>query len=73
MDGFTVAWVFWIAMFAVIEGAAIVRKERGDTLSEHVWRWFSVADKPRGYKMRRFVLLVFLVWLIVHLLTGGWV
>lgn len=73
MDGFTIAWIFWLAMFLVIEGAAIFRKERGDTLSEHVWRWFSVSGKPRGYKMRRFVLLVFLVWLTVHLLTGGWV
>ena len=73
MSGWTVAWIFWLAMFGVIEGAAIFRKERGDTLSEHVWRWFSVKDKSKGYKTRRFVLLTFLAWLVTHFLTGGWV
>ncbi len=70
---FTVAWLVWIVMFLAIEGLAIFRKEKGDTLSEHVWNWFAIKDKPRGYKMRRFALLVFMSWLLVHFLTGGWV
>lgn len=73
MDVWSWLWVVWLAAFAVIEGAAIARKERGDTLSENVWRWFSVKDRSPGYKMRRFVLLTFMVWLTAHFLTGGWV
>ena len=73
MDGWTVAWLMWISMFLAIEGAAIFNTKPGDTLSEKVWRWFSVKGKPRGYKMRRFALLTFMVWLTTHFLTGGWV
>jgi len=73
MTGYTVAWIMWLVMFAVIEGAAIFHKDPGRTLSEHVWRWFSVKGKPRGYKMRRFALLTFMGWLTTHFLTGGWV
>jgi hypothetical protein len=73
MDGWTVAWLMWIALFLAIEGAAIFNRERGDTLSEKIWLWFAIKNKPRGYKMRRFVLLIFLVWLTAHFLTGGWV
>jgi hypothetical protein len=68
MDGFSVAWLMWLAMFGVIEGVALVRKEPGDTLSEHMWRWFAVKDKPNGWRARRSVLGVFLVWLTGHLL-----
>lgn len=70
---FTVAWIIWGLMFAVIEGAALFNKRKGDTLSEHVWKWGGIRGKPRGYKQRRFALLTFLTWLMVHFLTGGWV
>lgn len=73
MSGWTVAWIFWVAMFFAIEVPAIIRKDRGDTLSEHVWKWFGVQGKPAGYKARRFVLLTFMAWLSLHFLTGGWV
>jgi hypothetical protein len=73
MDPFTMLWIFWIAMFFAIEVPAILNKRRGDTLSEHVWRWFAVTDKPAGWQLRRFILLTFLAWLTVHFLTGGWV
>ncbi|MFF3055009.1 hypothetical protein [Streptomyces sp. NPDC057909] len=36
-------WVGWLAAFVVIEGKALFNKTEGDTLSEHVWRWFSTA------------------------------
>ena len=72
MDGWTVAWLLWIAMFLVIEGAAIWNKYEGDTLSEHVWNWFSVKDKGKGWRARRVALLAFLAWLTVHFITGGW-
>jgi hypothetical protein len=68
---FTVGWLVWIAMFLSIEGAAIFNKKAGDTLSEHVWRWFSIHSKGRGWRARRFSLLSFLAWLVMHFLTGG--
>lgn len=70
---FTVLWIIWLAMFAAIEGAALVRKERGDSLSEHIWSWFAIRNKPKGWQARRAVLVMFLAWLVTHLLTGGWV
>jgi hypothetical protein len=73
MDGWTVVWLLWLGMFAVVEGAALLNKKPGDTLSEHVWDWFGIRGKPKGYQARRFVLLVFLAWLTTHFLTGGWV
>ena len=54
-------------------GAGGGRRAGGDTLSEHVWKWFAIKGKPTGYKMRRFVLLAFWAWLTIHFFTGGWV
>lgn len=71
MDGFTIAWIMWLAMFGVIEGIALIRKDSGDTLSEHIWKWFSVKDKATGWQARRGVLAVFLVWLTAHMLGAG--
>ena len=71
MDGFTIAWLMWLAMFGVIEGVALVRKEPGDTLSEHIWKWFSIKDKAKGWVVRRGVLALFLLWLGLHMLGVG--
>ncbi|MDX3550971.1 hypothetical protein PV729_04160 [Streptomyces europaeiscabiei] len=77
MDSYTLAWGAWLAAFAAIEGRALMRKQPGDTLSEHVWRWFGVAQRdpmPSGWtRVRRFSLLAGCVWLAAHFLTGGWV
>lgn len=69
MNGWTVAWVLWLVMFAVIEGAAILRKGKDDTLSEHVWKWFQIRES-RQWNVRRWALAVFLVWLLVHFVAG---
>lgn len=69
----TVGWVLWLVMFLAIEGAALVNRDRGDTLSEHVWKWFGLRGKPSGYRWRRFAFLAFWAWLTVHFFTGGWV
>lgn len=71
MSSFTWLWLIWLGLFAAIEGAAIFNKQQGDTLSEHVWSWFSIRDKGKGWRSRRFVLLAFLAWLVAHFLTGG--
>ena len=71
MSGWTVAWLLWLAMFGCIEGPAIFNKVPGDTLSEHVWQWFSILNKAPQWRVRRFALLAFLAWLVAHFLTGG--
>lgn len=70
-SGWTVAWSMWFAFFLVIEGWALIDKDKNDTLSEHIWHFFAVRDKPWGWRLRRFVLLAFMAWLSVHFLTGG--
>ena len=58
-------WVAWLALFLVIEGAAILNSKKGDTLSEHVWRWIP-------YKSARWVALGgFLAWLAYHFLLDN--
>ncbi|MFE5971403.1 hypothetical protein ACFQ64_04480 [Streptomyces sp. NPDC056460] len=78
MDIWSWLWVAWLAAFGVIEGVALARSDRGDTFSEHVWKWFGIGrhDEPRpvvtgSVRLRRFVLLAFCTWLWTHFLTGG--
>lgn len=80
MDIWTILWLAWLGLFAVIEGVALVRSDRGDTLSEHVWKWIGVGrhgqEKPKvtgSVKVRRVALVSFMVWLTLHFLTGGWI
>lgn len=72
---FTVAWLTILAWFVVWEAVAIVRKRRGDTLSEHVWDWFCLRgnkkDKGSWCIIRRILFFGFWLWLTVHFLTGG--
>ena len=70
-DTYSLLWLAWIALFGVIEGAAIINKQKGDTLSEHVWWLFSVSDKSNWYLARRTALGGFLAWLVAHFM--GWV
>jgi hypothetical protein len=78
MDFWAWAWICWSALFLGLETAALVRKDKGDTLSEHVWRLLDVTNRNRGaalawhVRLRRSVLVMGLAWLVVHLLTGGW-
>lgn len=64
------AWVLWLAMFAVIELPALLNKRSEDTLSETIWRWFRIRDKPQQWTWRRAVLAAFLTWLLVHFVAG---
>lgn len=72
MTVFTWLWIAWGAAFLVIEGVALVNKQPGDTLSEHVWRWFRIKGKSPSWTAARFGLLAFLVWLTGHLAFGLW-
>lgn len=76
MSGYTWAWLAWLAAFGVIEGRALFNKRDGDTLSEHVWRWFATERGSSGtpsawQRTRRFALLAFMGWLTAHFMTGG--
>lgn len=73
MTFWTVLWVLWLALFLAIEIPAWRNTERGDTLSEHVWRWLG-RGRPmtRSVRWRRILFLAFAAWLLVHL-TTGWV
>ena len=78
MSGFTIAWLVWIVAFFGIEGKALLHRHNGDTLSEHIRRWFGTDPAGRRditafARVRRIGLLVGLVWLSVHLLTNGFV
>ncbi|MEK9736188.1 MAG: hypothetical protein VW362_07035 [Candidatus Nanopelagicales bacterium] len=63
MSLFTVAWVLWISAFIVIEGVALIRKERGDTLSEQVW--FALKKAPVLW----WVGAGFMLWVTGHFLV----
>lgn len=72
----TPLWCAWIAYFLVTEGVALFNSKEGDTLSEHVWAFLGYRERrvgpPRGSeRLRRYLTLGFLAWLVVHLMTGG--
>jgi hypothetical protein len=75
MTVWTWLWVGWGAYFAVVEGMALANSTAGDTLSEHVWAFLGYSGGvkyPTGWtRLRRFLVLAFLAWLVVHFLTGG--
>lgn len=68
----TWTWIAWFAIFVVTEGIALRNRTPGDTLSEHVWKWFKVREQPRSFTFGRFVLLAGLIWLAGHLAFGWW-
>lgn len=75
MNWATWVWLGWAVYFLVVEGIALFNSRRGDTLSEHVWAFLGYSEGvryPTGtVRLRRFLALAFLSWLVVHLLTGG--
>jgi len=38
MDIWSWLWIAWIGAFLIIEGIALFRKQRNDTLSEKTWK-----------------------------------
>lgn len=72
---FTIAWVSVLVWFIVWETWALIRRRRGDTLSEHVWDWFCLRGKKQGKSawciIRRVAFYSFWIWLTVHFLSGG--
>jgi len=67
----TWAWVAVLTAGALLEVRALLTKEPGDTLSEHVWRWFDVRGKGGKAQAKRAALLLGMTWLTAHFITGG--
>lgn len=57
-------------MFFAIEGPALANRREGDTLTDHIRRWFGLKGKPPGWLLRRLILAVFLIWLPLHFFFG---
>lgn len=77
MNGWLVFWLAWCGVFVVGEGIALARTQRGDTLSETVWRWLHVTPgkTKASAALTRFptyVVGALLVWLFGHFLFGWW-
>lgn len=79
MNWFTVGWILWLVWFVVEEGLAFATHGAYSTLSAHVWDWFStkrnsnVSVNQSGWtRARHAALVMFLAWLSVHFVTGGW-
>ena len=73
MDIFTAGWITLLTLGGALEVWALVRKEKGDTLSEHVWKWFSVKHDGKAKTVRRVGLGLIMGWLLTHFITGGMV
>ena len=72
MDKFTIAWIFWLLYFLVVEFDAILSNDIPGTLSEHIFAWFCMkGQRGKFAHLRRVVLLCFMAWLSAHMVTGG--
>jgi len=60
---YTALWLFWGALFGIIEAVALVDDDRGDTLSEHIIGLSEV------HPVLWAGLASFLLWLTWHLLA----
>lgn len=69
---YTLLWISWLVVlggsFAVVEAFALRNDMPGDTLSEHVRKWFSVHTKI-GRTIFLGVWLFFAAWFLLHILT----
>jgi Ni,Fe-hydrogenase I cytochrome b subunit len=73
---YTYLWLGMGLYFLVVEGFALFKSKPGSTLSAHVWAWFGTdinnrQNRSLWARLRRIALLAFLVWLVVHFMTGG--
>lgn len=73
MNVYHIAWLVWAGCFFVIEFAALIfHRGQGDTLSECVWKIFAITGKNHAFwRLRRFMLLALLAWIVAHFLSGG--
>lgn len=65
-SGWAKAWIAWLGLFLLVELPAALKKS-GGTLSETVWRWFSIREHRPHWKLRRAIFWVFWLGLSLHL------
>jgi hypothetical protein len=71
LDWYLVGYLAGGLVILAVELVALLNRQRGDTLSEHVWRWVGVGRRwTVVFTLRRLVVVVFLGWLLLHLTTG---
>lgn len=72
MNGWVLWWCAWGLAFLLAEGAALLNKRDGDTLSDQFWRAFRVHDsRPTPLVVAgRVILGLFGVWLTIHMVFG---
>lgn len=72
MTIWTALWIAWGLAFALIEGVALANDTPGDTLSEHLRKWFRT-DTHLGRSAWLVASGVFFAWFVVHIATpSGW-
>ena len=64
---YTWAWLAWFAFGVGLELYTLFNKDEDDTLSAHV------IFLMRSRKVFRITITLFLVWLVIHWATGGWI
>ena len=60
-------WICWGALFALLEGNAVLNKTEGNTLSERTRAWFRTKT-PAGRFGFTALLVTFVAWFIPHIL-----
>lgn len=66
MSIWTQAWIWFAVFFGIVEGAAIISKAPGATLTSHILQVFAFKGKPKGWLLRRAGWFGFLGWLVYH-------
>ena len=67
MNWFTVGWAVIIGAGLVLEAVALWRREKGDTLSEQVWRVL------RLHTTVWFIAAGLAAWTVIHFFVRTWV
>lgn len=84
-DLFTYGWIVWLALFPVVEGAALYMDKRkgtsdvdrngikddGFTLSAHTRRWFRI-DTAHGRTAFLVSFMIFAGSFLLHINSGKW-
>jgi len=65
-DPYTIGWILWMLGFVGLEGKALWNEQSGDTLSEHIWAWFSIKHDGPMKIARRSALGVGVGWAAGH-------
>lgn len=68
---YTILWILWGLSFFIVEGFALKNDMPGDTLSEHLRKWFRVDTRP-GRTAWLVTFGGFAAWFFVHIFnTSG--